>query len=120
MDELEEYFKKLSELSQKRNHYRNLSNDLDTYIRKIEKRLWYLEKIEEHFNTMNSRDEDSEGEMVDLFRELSLRGYNDISMASEEIMTAYDTLKTIRNQVDEKADEYQRKINQCILPTIGK
>lgn len=120
MDELVEYFKKLSELSQKRNYYRNLSNDLDTYIRKIEKNLWYLEKMVEHFKTMNNRDEDSEGEMVDLFSELTLRGYNSISVASGEILAAYDTLKMIRDQVDEKADEYQRKINQCVLPTIGK
>lgn len=118
MDEVTEYLQDLKELNQKRAYYRRLFHDLDDYVRKIEKNLWYLESMVDYFHTMSCNvSDESEGEMVELFNDLASRGYNDITVASEEIQTAYNTLKQIRDQVGDKVDEYRRKINQCILPS---
>lgn len=118
MDEITEYLQDLKELNQKRAYYRRLFHDLDDYVRKIEKNLCYLESMEDYLYAMSHNvNDESEGAMVELFNDLALRGYNDITVASEEIQTAYDTLKQIRDQVGDKVDEYRRKINQCILPS---
>lgn len=118
MDDISEYLEELAQLKVTYAYYKSLFNDLDDYISEIESKLWYLEDVLDNFYTINQNVYDeSEGEMVDLFEDLAGCGYSDINNANEEIQSAYATLKLIRDQVEDKKEEYRKKVDEYVIPS---